>query len=565
MPAGPDVRYHLVDPAARPQHDRFAKGSYLYIYHNPTTQQAKLEVANHAGTSEQDAFAGYLGAASVEYSYNHPTLLTIAVDTQAQDPGQWRLPAYDLRHEQKYMYQLHSLDFYLWTEKDATTLLGHLKAVIPGHKLAIRDAPSGVSPRSSLPAEHRDSMSPVVQQLEKTAIGTYFPRAGSTVSAQSIPGPPTPGTNATASPQLTAPQPIAAAMGGYNPAAPSAPEPVMYREKTPPPLDDGTGMGLNNAARYDNISQPQYASVPPGYQQNSNQPTPQGAYFIGAPQQQQQQQQPPTPGFPGPPQATPPNIQRTFSGGLPPPPPPSGGPSPQPQSQQQQQQHYPSSFSHQPTSPTPNQQNFHHHHPQPSFGGGGPPGQTQYATFAQQAQYTGQQQDPGTPSFGPYAAASPGIPPQAAGYQSMQPQPQPPTPSAPPAYAGHTPLQSPGLPGPPPPQIAGQQQQQQQQQVFGYSSYTYTPSSNSYAASQHLTQQGAYTGDIHSQVYRPNEGEANTHDHHGGGGHGSRPQGAGRQGSGSTGGGGGQVRLEERVSGIDKRVGGFLKRLDKLI
>ncbi|TKA75928.1 hypothetical protein B0A55_05869 [Friedmanniomyces simplex] len=501
-----DVHYSFSDPTTKPPHHRFSKGSYLYLYHNATTHQAKLEVANHAGTPEQDAFSGSLNSVSVEYSYKHPTLCTLKTDAFIQDQGQWHLPGYDLRNEQKYLYKLHSLDVYLWTEKDASMLLRHLQSVMPPSRLDIRDAPSTSAPSSATLAEHRDSMSPVVQQLEQTAIGAHFPpRAESVVSSQSYPGPPTP-----ASPPVASPQPQAFA---YNPAAPPAPEPIAHREKTPPPPEDGTG-----------TVQTQYAGVPSGYQPNSNQVTPQHAYFGGPPQ-------PGIGGYSGPPsQATspPPNVHRTFSGGLPPPPP--GGPSPSPYAQQQQ--HYAPSFGLPPTSPPPQQQHFHH---QPSYSG--LPGQPQYASYPQQQFAT--HPGPGTPSFGPYAVSTPGMPPSTPGYQNMQP----PTPSAPPAYAGHTPLQSPGLPPPPP---------GQQHQVAGYSNYTYTAQSQAQAqaAQQQLNQQGAYTGDVHHQVYRPTEGEA-AH------GHGSaasgRPQAGQRQGSGTT---------SERV---EKRVGGFLKRLDKLI
>lgn len=116
-------------------------------------------------------------------------------------------------------------------------------------------------------------MSPVVQQLERTAIVSNFPpRTTSVVSAHSMPGPPTPHSNM-ASPQ--------AAPGAYNPAAPAAPEPVTYREKTPPPPDDGSGTGLQAAAKYDSVpQQPQYASTPAAYQ-SSAQTTPQAAYFSG--------------------------------------------------------------------------------------------------------------------------------------------------------------------------------------------------------------------------------------------------------------------------------------------
>ncbi|KAK0851122.1 hypothetical protein LTR02_006112 [Friedmanniomyces endolithicus] len=509
MPGGPgeslvttlfaDVHYYLSDPSSKPPHHRFSKGSYLYIYHNATTHHAKLEVANHAGTPEQDAFSGSLNLVRVEYSYKHPTRFTFQTDAFIQDQQQWHLPAYDPRNEQMYLYKLHSLDVYLWTEKDASTLVRHLQSIMAPSRLDLRDVPFSSAPSSGTLAEHRDSMSPVVRQLEQTAIGTHFPpRAESVVSSQSYGGPPTP-----ASPPIASPQPKASA---YNPAAPPAPEPIAYREKTPPPPEDGMGNGST-----------QYAGVPSGYQQNSNQVTPQHAYFGGPPQ-------PETSGFSDPTSqtsASPPDGLRSFSGG--PPPILTGGPSPNPYAQQQQP--FAPSFGLPPTSPPPHQQNFQ---PQPSYTG--LPTQPQFATYAHQQFAT--HPALATPSFGPYAPSTPGI--------------MPPTPSAPPAYAGHTPLQSPGLPLPPPP--PGASQQQQQQQVAGYSNYIYaaqTPA-QAQAAQQQLNQHGAYTGDMHHQLYRPTEGEA-AHGH--GASANSRPQ----TGRGTT---------SERV---EKRVGGFLKRLDKLI
>ncbi|KAK4545415.1 hypothetical protein LTR36_002765 [Oleoguttula mirabilis] len=556
-----DAHYYFSDPSVKPQHHRFDRGSYVYIYHNATEHKAKLEVANHAGSPDQDAFSGSLQAASVQYSFKQPTLVTLRVDAYIQDQSQWHLPSYNERNEQKYLYKLHSVDIYLWTEKDAAAFLGHLKAVMPASRLEIKDAPSTTAAvTSDLPAEHRSSMSPVVQQLEHTAIGAHFPpRAESTVSAHGFPGPPTPATSvggATASPQQRSP-PYAAPMA-YNPAAPPAPEPIAHREKTPPPPDDGSGHGLTGASAGKYDARPQYASTPQAYQPHSNQPTPQQAYFSGPPQQASLNAA--ASGFAGPPRGTPPNSgQRTYSAGLPPPPPPSGGPSPLHQ-QQQQQQHYAPSFAGppvdqnaQPTSPPPHQQNFNR---QSSFGGP-PAAAAQYATYPTQPQPQTQTQTqyasfgPTSPGFGP-SLGSPGMPPTP-GYQSMQQQP--PTPSAPPAYGMHTPLQSPGLLPPPPPLTQPPPQQAQQQPaVAGYSGYNYSAAQTPAAAAP-LNAYGAYTGDVHGQTYRPTEAEAA----HGHGHHAAKPPPVSRQDS-ST-----KVRMEERVSGVEKRVGGFLKRLDKLI
>nr|POE77418.1 hypothetical protein CFP56_09065 [Quercus suber] len=514
-----DAHYYFSDPNTKPPHHRFERGSYIYLYHNHTQGYAKIEVANNAGTSEQDAFAGYLNIASLDYSYNQPTRFNLNVSqASSQDHSKWHLPSFNEKNEQKYLYKIHTLDIYLWTEKDAAAFLNHLKSIMPSDRMILRDVPVD---KTAISGEHRETMSPVVQQLERTAIGSHFPpRAESAVSLQSLPGPPTPaGTSSPASlVQQPTPAPVVMA---YNPAAPAAPERIQYREKTPPPLDDGRGTGLGHAAKYDNLPVAQYANAPgpPGYQ--SSQPTPQSAYFTGPPQSNHHQPHGSIGHAPGPPGA--------YGNGLPPPPPAVGFAS-YPQQQSQSVQFAPPPIGH-PVSPPPQQQNFNR---QSSYTGA-PPSQNQQPT----TQYAGYP----TSGFGP-SIQSPGMPP---------------TPSAPPAY-GHyqQPLQSPGLPPPPPggppsqshtpqpPQLQHQHSHSSQlsQPVHSYSNYNYA---NAQQAPQ-LNQHGAYTGDVHNQVYRPTEGEA-AHGHH------AKPK-PERQGSG---------KLEEKMSGVEKRVGGFLKRLDKLI
>ncbi|GAB7358551.1 hypothetical protein MBLNU230_g2613t1 [Neophaeotheca triangularis] len=306
-----DVHYFFSDPTTKPQHHRFDRGSYVYVYQNLEQHTAKLEIANHAGTPEQDAFSGYLDRASIKYSYKQPGVCGILVDgASMQGHSQWHLPSYNERNEQKYLYRIHSLDIYLWTERDGTALLGHLKNVMPADRMNIRDTPQA----KASPAEHRDSMSPVVQQLEKASIGAQFPpRTESASTAQSLPGPPTPAsTGASSTPQASAPM-------AYNPAAPPAPEPIAHREKTPPPPEDGNSAGLSGAPKQ------QYASTPAGGFPGSGQATPQQSYFTGPPSQSNNH--PGASAFPGPP-------QRSASGSVPGsfPPPPPGGPSPSQQS-----------------------------------------------------------------------------------------------------------------------------------------------------------------------------------------------------------------------------------------
>lgn len=95
-------------------------------------------------------------------------------------------------------------------------------------------------------------------------------------------------------------------------------------------------------------------------------------------------------------------------------------------------------------------------------------------------------------------------------------------------------------------QLQHQSHLQSQQQTFNYSSYSYTASQQP----QSYTSQGAYSGDVHSQVYRPTAAEAGSHGH--------RPQQQGRQNSET------RTKLEGKVRDVEGRVGGYLKKLDTL-
>ena len=52
------MHYFFASPDTKPPHHRFDKGSYVYLHHTPAEHRGRLEVANHAGTSDQDAFTG---------------------------------------------------------------------------------------------------------------------------------------------------------------------------------------------------------------------------------------------------------------------------------------------------------------------------------------------------------------------------------------------------------------------------------------------------------------------------------------------------------------------------
>ncbi|KAE9972316.1 hypothetical protein EG327_009520 [Venturia inaequalis] len=237
-----DIHTYFGPPIAKPVHHRFDKRSYFYLYHDALNKRGRVEVANHAGTPEQDAFTGYLDASKVEYSYRQPNLFTItisaappSVSTPQNDLSQWHVPAFDLRSENKYMYKIHTIDVYLWKPDDASLLLDSFKRVLHAHQLQVDGAPPVIQ------TEYRDSMSPVVQNLERVAITTPM-RSESVSTTHSFPGPPTQHTPTASHTSTPQPAPMA-----YNPAAPAAPEPIAHREKTPPPPDAENGTGLHGA------------------------------------------------------------------------------------------------------------------------------------------------------------------------------------------------------------------------------------------------------------------------------------------------------------------------------
>ncbi|KAI5204560.1 hypothetical protein E4T39_03588 [Aureobasidium subglaciale] len=377
-----DVHAYFNQPASKPVHHRFDKGSYLYLYYNSTKRRARLEVANSAGTPDQDAFNGYLDHAMLTNTYKHPNLFTVAVDSvrhggtspRPADHSHWHLPAFGLTHEHKYLYKIHTLDLYLWTTNDAIKFLDLMKHIMPEHLLDIHEA---------VPPEHDGSMSPVVQQLESMAVQTpphaRAPSTVSNVSHQSRHGHTPEGQRAVSlQTALASPPASTSQLAPYNPAAPAAPEPIAHREKTPPPADAGNGTGLTAPATHDHP----------------------GAYTTAGPQYNNVA---PQHGFPGPPQ------RATSLGSFPPPPPLATQP-PHPGLQTAH------SFAGPPTSlqSSTTQQQQHH-------------AQTQYASYPQHqsAQY------PQSPGFSMHAP--------------MQSPGDPGTPSQPPTYGIHTPLLSPAF------------------------------------------------------------------------------------------------------------------------
>jgi hypothetical protein len=53
-----DVHYFYGPPTDSPPHHRFDKGSYVYLFENASERRARIEIANHVGTEDQDAFDG---------------------------------------------------------------------------------------------------------------------------------------------------------------------------------------------------------------------------------------------------------------------------------------------------------------------------------------------------------------------------------------------------------------------------------------------------------------------------------------------------------------------------
>ena len=160
----------------------------------------------------------------------------------------WRLPNTDPRNEGKFLFRLHTLDIYFWTNEDANSFVDIVGKLLQQQQLEVLDAP---------PAQvsHEHGMSPIVQQLENVAIQDPAYHNGQTRnSGPTLPSSPPQSTierqtDAQRSPRAedaTTYQPLA-----YNPAAPPAPEPIKDREKTPPPPESETGTGLAAAAYHD--------------------------------------------------------------------------------------------------------------------------------------------------------------------------------------------------------------------------------------------------------------------------------------------------------------------------
>ncbi|CRK12722.1 hypothetical protein HYQ45_018210 [Verticillium longisporum] len=323
-----DIHYFYGPPDHSPPHHRFDKGSYVYLFENANDRRARIEIANKAGTEEQDSFDGFLDKTQVKYSYRHQCLVSLTVG-EASDPNEWHLPTFDPHNQNKYHYPLHSLDIYFWTRKDALQFLNGIRRVLPQQQVDVEEEPA--------PPPHPTDASSVVQQLETIAITD--PTYTSPIVAQVAPIPQAPPLSAVSN--EPAPQTSYAPIP-YNPAAPAAPETIRHREKTPPP-DDGIDP-LAQAIAYDNQAPFSPGFVPPpgflpGQQPGLASPglPPPPSVFGAQPGLQRSRTMPVQPAV----VTSPFNAAYTAAAGFqppPPPPPPPGGPQPQQQPLLQQQQ-----------------------------------------------------------------------------------------------------------------------------------------------------------------------------------------------------------------------------------
>ncbi|KKZ64127.1 hypothetical protein EMCG_01626 [[Emmonsia] crescens] len=449
-----DVHYYFSTPTPRPLHHRFDKGSYLYIYHDAAQNKARIEIANHPGMPEQDAFCGSLGAVHLRNSDKFPTLCTLTVDAHRQntsgpptpssiDQNEWLLVNVDPRDESRAYLRLHTLDLYFWTWNDANLFLESARKVLAPTQL-------DVMPVSQQPQAHEAAMSSVVQKLENVAITDPAYHNGQTRNSRAEPAaiqqpppqlavqnfaPPPTQRTATSEPVSPLEEPSAPRTSkheeaqvnytplAYNPSAPAAPEHIKPREKTPPPPDGATGTGLAAAA----VSDHGQAFAPP----------------------------PMSPGF-----APPPLSQAPGYGGQYASPPPTA-----------HLGHTPSISSH----------SSGHNHNQPSSMSFAPPPTAAQAAPAPPGtvSYSPSPQDPNAhlfrqQSFGP-PPASPHNPAQ--NYQG--------------GYADYPRGQAPQPPQPPQPPIGG------------YANYSYGQ------PQQQQPPPGGNMYDVHHQVYRPTESEGN--------------------------------------------------------
>ncbi|KAL1957601.1 hypothetical protein VTO42DRAFT_5712 [Malbranchea cinnamomea] len=265
-----DVHYYYSNPCPHPRQHRFDKGSYLYIYHDGAKNRTRIEIANNPNTPEIDAFCGSLESVNLRNSDKFPTLCTLTVDgrtqvpsgfsNQADDPDDWRLPYIDPQTGSRNYLRLHTVDIYFWTLNDVNLFLTIARRLLSPAQLDITPSP----PQES-------SLSSVVQQLENVAVSDPANRNNQVKTpvseSSSFTPQPAVSTSAPSAQTYTTSRPVSPLEEPanytsvkssettqnyvplpYNPAAPAAPEPIIHREKTPPPPDTAAGTGIATAS-----------------------------------------------------------------------------------------------------------------------------------------------------------------------------------------------------------------------------------------------------------------------------------------------------------------------------
>jgi len=142
--------------------------------------------------------------------------------------SEWALKALSLGNDTEAFFRVHAIDVYFWGIGDAQRTLQALRLLgsAVGSLHIDGEEVSQVQNEAS-----------IVQRLESVAISD----PASEVTRKAAP------------PPLTSPS---VAIASYGPASPRAPEPLAYREKTPPPADGEVGLGtvMRGEAQSDNFA-----------------------------------------------------------------------------------------------------------------------------------------------------------------------------------------------------------------------------------------------------------------------------------------------------------------------
>ena len=410
----------------------------------------------------------------------------------SRDPEEWRLASADPRDQGKQKYRLHTLDIYFWTAEDAKQVTDWLKKLLHSSQLDLIEAEQPAHQE-----QHHEDVAPVVRNLENVALSDPAYRDGRTRNSQNQP--------------QTQPSPIHAAARHSGEAAAQSSSPVSQmssvgRSDSAKPHDPAafTPLAYNPAAppAPEPIAHREKTPPPP----DAADGTGLGAAVHDAPYRpgMPQSNAPYMPGAPGPI----PNMYGHIGS-----PPPVAG---------------------------------------PPYGSPPPQGRTSGSSV--------------TPSFGPTATPSFGPPPtlsQTISRHSSTAQQYAPPPKDNQPYA--QPVETPGtqfynsLPPPDRHQSLAHVQPQyadylssktspQAAPIGGYSDYQYHAAGQPVPGS--AQQQHGSAGDIHSQVYRPTEGEAHTHGH-------DRKHRSSNSGKASA--------FDRNADKIEKKAGGWLKKLEKKI